>query len=147
MPDQASKQPLHIASVRVRADRIELLVRAAHQRYCFSDGALIEQCLVRYPLLGEHTCRNQVGSTFSAVMRSTSTPHVLEHLIIDEQTRAACQSERIFTGSTQWDAQAETNLQALVAVSYEDDVVALGAIKQATDFLNKTLLSLRGGGA
>lgn len=129
--------------MRVCADRIELGVRIAHQRYCFSDEQLIDCCLTRYPTLGAHTCRNEVGPTFGCVMYNTSTPHVLEHLILDIQTKAAHDDQRIFTGTTQWDAQAEETLQALVAVSYEDDVVALAALREALAFLNKALLTLR----
>lgn len=168
-PEPACDQPLRITSVRVRADRIELVVRVAHQRYCTSDDVLVERCLQQYPTLGAHTCRNEVGPTFQCVMKSTSTPHILEHLIIDIETRVACNDERIFTGTTQWDVGADQDtladqgsahadgsahtdrgthadgtLQALVAVSFEDDVVALGAVNEALNFLNHALLALRG---
>ena len=111
-------------------------------RYAQTDSNLIAECLGRVPTLGQHACRNSVGPVFASVMRNTSTPHLLEHLIIDAQTRAAKDPNRVFTGTTQW--SAGDDLVAHVAFSYEDDLVALDALNRSLAFLNGVLIRQRG---
>lgn len=134
--------PLRALRVRVRPDRVEVEVAVAAGRYAQTDSELIAKCLGRVPTLGQHACRNSVGPVFASVMRSTSTPHLLEHLIIDAQTRAAKDPNRVFTGTTQW--SAGDDLVAHVAFSYEDDLVALDALNRSLAFLNGVLIRQRG---
>lgn len=134
--------PLRALRVRVRPDRVEVTVAVSSKRYEETDGALIREALHYAPTLGQHACRNNVGPVFAAVMEQTSTPHLLEHLIIDAQTRAAKDASRVFTGTTQWSAENES--VANVAFSYEDDLVALDALTRSLGFLNKVLIRLRG---
>lgn len=126
----------------MRPDRVEVEVAVAAGRYAQTDSDLIAECLGRVPTLGQHACRNSVGPVFASVMRSTSTPHLLEHLIIDAQTRAAKDPNRVFTGTTQW--SAGDDLVAHVAFSYEDDLVALDALNRSLAFLNGVLIGQRG---
>lgn len=134
--------PLRALRVRVRPDRVEVEVAVAAGRYAQTDSDLIVECLGRVPTLGQHACRNSVGPVFASVMRNTSTPHLLEHLIIDAQTRAAKDPNRVFTGTTQW--SAGDDLVAHVAFSYEDDLVALDALNRSLAFLNGVLIRQRG---
>lgn len=134
--------PLRALRVRVRPDRVEVEVAVAARRYAQTDPELITECLHRAPTLGRHACRNSVGPVFASVMKSTSTPHLLEHLIIDAQTRAAKDPDRVFTGTTQW--SAGDALMAQVAFSYEDDLVALDALNRSLAFLNGVLIEQRG---
>lgn len=134
--------PLRALRVRVRPDRVEVEVAVAARRYAQTDPELITECLRRVPTLGQHACRNGVGPVFASVMRSTSTPHLLEHLIIDAQTRAAKDPDRVFTGTTQW--SAGDGLMAQVVFSYEDDLVALDALNRSLAFLNGVLIEQRG---
>lgn len=134
--------PLRALRVRVRPDRVEVEVAVAARRYAQTDPELITECLRRAPTLGRHACRNSVGPVFASVMKSTSTPHLLEHLIIDAQTRAAKDPDRVFTGTTQW--SAGDGLIAQVAFSYEDDLMALDALNRSLAFLNGVLIEQRG---
>ena len=134
--------PLRALRVRVRPDRVEVEVAVAARRYAQTDPELITECLHRAPTLGQHACRNSVGPVFASVMKNTSTPHLLEHLIIDAQTRAAKDPDRVFTGTTQW--SAGDGLIAQVAFSYEDDLVALDALNRSLAFLNGVLIEQRG---
>ncbi len=134
--------PLRALRVRVRPDRVEVEVAVAAGRYAQTDSELIAECMRCVPTLGQHACRNSVGPVFASVMRNTSTPHLLEHLIIDAQTRAAKDPNRVFTGTTQW--SAGDDLVAHVAFSYEDDLVALDALNQSLTFLNGVLIRQRG---
>ncbi len=138
----AAQDPIAIESLRVRPGRIELTVKVASQRYANTTPQLIERCLQHAPTLGMHACRNGVGPTFGAVMNSTSVPHLLEHLMVDAQTRAAQSPQRVFAGTTQW--SAESPLVANIAVSYEDDLAALRALKESMAFLNGALRELLG---
>ena len=133
--------PLRALRVRVRPDRVEVEIVVAAECYAQTDK-LIAECLGHVPTLGQHACRNSVGPVFAAVMRSTSTPHLLEHLVIDAQTRAAKDPNRVFTGTTQW--SAGDGLIAHVAFSYEDDLVALDALNRSLSFLNGVLIDQRG---
>lgn len=147
--DTAVGAPLAIEHIRVRADRLELNVRVAHERYAQTNPEIIAACKEFAPTIALHTCRNSVGPTFGHVMNCTSVPHLLEHVIIDLQTRAAHDSSVVFAGTTEWDVErnaahkkgSNLPLYAKVSVSLEDDVVALGAVKQAVDCLNRVLVS------
>ena len=128
----------------VLPDRIEALVRIADPRYRFTSQEFIEQTLERFPTLPYHACRNEVGPTFAAVMEHTSIPHLLEHLVIDIQTHEYAKNnpnareETAFTGTTQW--SAEDPQVALVRVSFLDDLIALGAFKEALRFINQVIV-------
>lgn len=132
-------EPLTAENIKVRADRIEVMVRVADVSYLRTDAALATACTQRFPSLLQHACRNGEGPTFAAVIDHTSTPHLLEHLIVDAQTRATVDPQRVFTATTQFTAEDE--LRAKVSFSYEDDLVALRALTQSLDFLNSLLKS------
>lgn len=163
--------PLTLDSATVYPDRIELVVDIAHSRFAFSSKSLIAALLHTHPYLLEHACKNERGKTFAAVAETTSTPHVLEHLIIDNQIRACAQvpspqnNEGILVGTTQWDegsdpfagsyANSHTDksdvsgalqgeqmtLKAIVRVSFFDDVAAFAAINAALAELNELLVT------
>lgn len=163
--------PLTLDSATVYPDRIELVVDIAHSRFAFSSKPLIAALLHTHPYLLEHACKNERGKTFAAVAETTSTPHVLEHLIIDNQIRACAQvpspqnNEGILVGTTQWDkgsdpfagsyANSHTDksdvsgalqgeqmtLKAIVCVSFFDDVAAFAAINAALAELNELLVT------
>ena len=117
-------------------------MRVLDPAYRTTSPELIAQVLVQFPTIPFHTCRNEVGPTFSAVMENTSLPHLLEHLVIDIQTRAHAEREDeatdpVFTGTTQ--RSATMHDVAIVRVSFYDDLIALGAFKQALHFINQEL--------
>lgn len=135
-------EPLRVGSIRVRADRIEIQVGVQSEKYAYTDKALMQRVLENYPSLALHACRNHKGTLFSDVMNDTSIPHLLEHMVVDGQTRAARDEQRIFTGTTQWDTR--DRLKAHVVVSYEDDLVALRVLNECVSYLNEILSELRG---
>lgn len=139
---EAPREAVRIEAIRVRADRIEASVAVSSERYRMSDPALVRRCLRFAPTMVHHVCRNEVGPLFSFVMESTSVPHLLEHMVIDAQTRCAHNASRVFTGATQWDEMG--SLTATVSLSYEDDLETLRCLSQAVSFLNDALIELRG---
>ena len=135
-------EKIALERLSVLPDRIEAEVRVLDPAYRTTSPELIAQVLVRFPTVRYHACRNETGPTFSAVMENTSLPHLLEHLVIDIQTRAHAEREDeatdpVFTGTTQWSATMSD--VAIVRVSFYDDLIALGAFNQALDFINQEL--------
>ena len=135
-------EKIALERLSVLPDRIEAEVRVLDPAYRTTSPELIAQVLVQFPTIPFHTCRNEAGPTFSAVMENTSLPHLLEHLVIDIQTRAHAEREDeatdpVFTGTTQWSATMRD--VAIARVSFYDDLIALGAFKQALHFINQEL--------
>lgn len=107
-----------------------------------------------YPTLPLHSCINSKGPTFGDVAVGTSVPHLLEHLVIAEQVRlaakAACGgrsaepavgegragSDATFVGTTEWCKGGPQAGEAIVEVSFVDDLQALEALSNALEFLN-----------
>lgn len=127
----------------VLPDRIEALVRIDDARYRMTTPDLIAKVVELFPTVPYHACRNEVGPTFGAVMEKTSVPHLLEHLVIDIQThqhaedKCRTDDQIAFTGTTQW--SAEDPALAQVRVSFLDDLVALGAFKEALQVINRSI--------
>ena len=138
-PERAA---ITVERVSFRPDRIVIDVRVADERFAQTSPQLIDEVLKEYPNVLRHSCVNGVGPTFEAVARNTSLPHLLEHLVIDEQTRLAAEADPaanvIFTGKTQWTDRAA--LQARVEVSYRDDKTALRALQHALKFIGDSPL-------
>ena len=84
---------LAIERLTVRADRVVALVRAAPSAR-MSTPALAARLRREFPLVAHHACVNDAGDSFGDVMECTPLPHVLEHLVIDLQTRAHAQERR-----------------------------------------------------
>ena len=126
-------EALTVTHVRVRADRIEAEVRVASERYRLTDGPLAKRALLAVPSLSPF---------FGAVLDHTTTPHLLEHLVVDSQTRQARDERRVFTGTTQ--AMAGDSLRYKVSISFEDDLVALSALRDSVRILNEWLKDMRG---
>ena len=93
----------------------------------------------RYPDLPYHACVNDAGSLFGDVIERTSTPHLLEHIAISEQARAAEAPEDRFLGTTEW--TGEDVGEARVTISFRDDLEALRAFNNATRFVNIAVLT------
>ena len=126
---------MRVENITVGKGRISYVVRLApDERYTSED--LMERVLEDFPCLSCHTCVNAQGPTFAAVMNRTSRAHLLEHMVIDLQVREFQERNRspLFVGNTQW--VDEVAGVARVQVSYQDDLVALRAFKQAIVYLD-----------
>ncbi|ACV23628.1 Uncharacterised protein [Slackia heliotrinireducens] len=135
----------------VRPERIIANVRVTHARFAITTPQLLEEVLKRYPRLMQHACINDVGPTFAAVADHTSLPHLLEHMVIEDQVAHHAEvgipdelaeqgvTSGKFLGATRWtDRDA---LTARVEVSYLDDRAALRAFRDAIRCLNCILLA------
>jgi hypothetical protein len=137
-PDAAggeSQAPrLVLESLRVRRDRVIATVRVGNPALATTTPQLARRLVRIRPDLPIHACVNGRGPTFGAVIANTPIPHVLEHVVIDLQTAACKDPNRVFTGVTRWiDRRAG---RAQVEVSYADDLVCLRAFRDAMELLN-----------
>ena len=119
----------------MRAGRLALRVRVAPDMPRNTDARLARALLADRPHLALHTCVNERGSVFGSVIEHTSLPHVLEHLIIDEQVHDnRSLADSTFVGTTEWLDEAAG--LARVEVNFTDDLVALQAMRSALSYLN-----------
>lgn len=85
-----------------------------------TSASLMRRVLPAFPMLPQHACVNERGTTFDAVMDCTPLPHLLEHLVVDLQVRSQiAQHARVGTASrsvaptaSRTDAQAGSAAQA-----------------------------------
>ncbi len=133
---------LRIERMTVRTDRVVADVRVAPDAR-WSTPAVAARVRQAFPLVVRHACVNDAGKA-NAVLDSTPLPHVLEHLVIDLQTCAAAQAaaappdDFAFVGTSEWTDEAQG--RARVEVNFTDDLVALRAFREATQFLNDAVV-------
>lgn len=131
-------EPVTVESIAVQPDRMVLKVRLSPDAPRSMDAQLATQLDRMRPTLKMHACVNDTGPSFGHVIGTTSIPHVLEHLILDEQVRdEAAPDDFPFSGITIW--LDEGAGLAHIEVSYFDDLTALEAVKTATAHLNELL--------
>lgn len=131
-------EPIAIEQIVVGAGRMLCDVALAPETPRATSPALIERVCAEFPHLARHSCVNERGPYFGAVMNDTPLPHLLEHIVIDLQTRRSDNAAQTFVGTTEW--IDETAGKARVQVSFTDDLVALRAFRDAVRFLNDCVL-------
>ncbi|MEG1197142.1 MAG: hypothetical protein RSD38_02045 [Raoultibacter sp.] len=136
-PASAPAAPLTIERITVAAGRIHCEVSVA-QNCAFTTPELAQRTQIAFPSLSRHACVNDIGDTFGAVIKHTSLPHLLEHLVIDAQTRACPDATKVFLGTTHW--LDKTHTKAHIAVNFTDDLVALRAFRDSAEFLNREVI-------
>ncbi|MDO5359093.1 MAG: hypothetical protein Q4E80_06935 [Slackia faecicanis] len=141
MPQGGIERAISIEHMTVRPDRVIADVRVGDERFAYTTPTLIAEALGRFPHLLRHTCINDKGPTFSAVANSTALPHLLEHMVIEEQVRLDGRESASYVGKTSWTDRRR--LRARVEVSYADDLVALQAFKTAQEWLDDALCDAR----
>lgn len=135
---QSDSRVLRINSLTVRRDRVcaEVSVSACAHMTTPQLAARVAQ---EFPLIRQHACVNEKGSTFGLVIDSTPLAHLLEHLVIDLQMRSAKSDDFVYVGTSLWIDEAAG--LARIEVNFADDLVALQAFRDAADFLNDALVS------
>ena len=87
-----------------------------------------------FPHLAHHKCENEHGYSFRRECRATEIPHLFEHLIIELQAKA--QPADLLRGETQWNWRVDPRGRFYVYVDYENELLAVGAIRLAERILN-----------
>lgn len=87
------------------------------------------------PRLYRHTCDNGEGLTFRQECQNTEIPHLFEHLIIELQLQAQQNESDLLSGETHWNWQVDPRGHYHVYVDYENEFLAVGAIRLAERIL------------
>lgn len=137
-------QAIRVQRIIVRRDRVVCYVALDPAAPRTTTPEIAERLIERVPTLPQHDCINDIGPTFGDVIAHTPLPHVLEHLVIDLQTRHTAQSDdprmraRTFRGTTEWINIGEG--RAKIELDYADDLVVLKALTDSVDILNDVVL-------
>jgi len=115
--------------------RIKLIVEMPDpDRFLTSQVPHVPRLLFRLiPTLAQHTCHNDLGLSFRQECRQTEIPHLFEHLIIELQSQA--QPTELLRGETEWNWRIDPRGRFHVYVDYENELLAVGAIRLAERIL------------
>lgn len=130
---------LCIERVTVGHSHVEALVRVppgAAARTSAVPG-LAAAALAALPGLGRHRCACGSARGIAAELADTETPHLLEHVALELMALAG--SPRSLEGETRWDFAVDGPSVYHVRIGYDDDLVALGALREAAGIV-ETLL-------
>lgn len=135
-----------IARVEVFPGRLRAFVRLAEDASRYVDESMYAGACGAYPTLPLHSCINSKGPTFGDVAVGTSVPHLLEHLVIAEQVRLAGEgrdglppAQATFVGTTAWTEGGAALGEAVVEVSFVDDLAAIEALSRSLMLANDLL--------
>jgi len=122
---------VHVESVSVGPAAIEALLRFGPGEPMRSSEVpgLADALLRALPGLKGHRCDNGVGLTFLEEARDTELAHLVEHATLEVMALAG--SPDTLRGETRWDFAADGRGVFRVRVEYDDEVVAIGALKVA----------------
>ena len=129
--------PISVSSIVVRRGRLVCDVEVPDARFRYTNPQIARHVLDLYPSLSRHACVNAEGRTFGCVVEHTSIAHLLEHLAVELQTRAADDPRAVFVGTSEWLDEASGT--ARVELSFSDDLEALRALKEAVEIIADSL--------
>lgn len=122
---------LAVDRVEVGPAALEATVRVvdeSRQRTCSVPG-LADRAVELLPGLARHTCENESGLDALREFADTETPHLLEH--VASELMALAGSPRSLRGATEWDFARDGRGVFRVRLEFDDDLVALGALREA----------------
>lgn len=90
--------------------------------------------LLAAPGLKGHRCDNPDGCSFRDELPDTEIAHLLEHLTLEIMALAG--SPDTLRGETNWDFAHDGWCVFHVKVEYDDDLVCIGALKAAGEFVD-----------
>ena len=109
------------------------------ETYMTSHAPSMPRILFRmFPYLAAQRCFNDQGHSFRREALSTEIPHLFEHLLLEiqKQARMGIYGEGPITGDTQWNWSVDPRGRFHVTVSYDNEIVALAAIRLAERIIN-----------
>lgn len=122
---------LSIEKIEVGRNRVEARVRVLDPTLLrtSSERGLSQRARELLPGLVRHSCENSQGRDFLTELRDTETPHLLEH--VAAELMALSGSPRTLKGETVWDFARDGRGVFSVRLAYDDDLVAVGALREA----------------
>lgn len=129
-----------VESVQVGAHQLEALVHVTDPALMRTSAvpSLAHDALSLLPGLRRHTCENDAGLHFGAELADTESAHLLEHVTVELMALAG--SPRSLRAETRWDFSADGRGRFRLSLDYDDDLVALGALKEAVLVVDWLLL-------
>ncbi|MDF1542108.1 MAG: hypothetical protein RQ731_02725 [Anaerosomatales bacterium] len=123
---------LTVEEVSVGAERLSCVVRVA------SDAPLrtselphvADSVLALLPGIVRHRCECGSAHGIVAELADTELPHLLEHIALELMALAG--SPRSLRGETAWDFSADGHGVFRISLEYDDDLVALGGLREAS---------------
>ena len=88
------------------------------------------------PQLAAQRCFNDEGHSFRREAQATEIPHLFEHLIMEIQNQVRRGIGLPLTGETHWNWTTDPRGRFYVTVDYDNEIVALGAIRLAESIIN-----------
>lgn len=122
---------MRVESVSVAEGSLTALVRFDPDEPMRTTPELAARAIALLPGLARHRCDNDAGLTFTAEARDTEVAHLLEHVACELMALAG--SPRRLRGETSWDFARDGRGVFRVTLAFDDDLVALGALKAAAE--------------
>lgn len=88
------------------------------------------------PQMASQHCFNDDGLSFGREAQATEIPHLFEHLIMEIQNQVRRGIGVPLSGETRWNWTVDPRGRFYVTVEYDNEMVALGAIRLAECVLN-----------
>ena len=88
------------------------------------------------PQMATQHCFNDDGISFRREAQATEIPHLFEHLIIEIQNQVRRGIGVPLSGETCWNWTVDPRGMFYVTVDYDNEIVALGAIRLAENVIN-----------
>lgn len=147
---------IELVNITFEKDRVQIVVQTNGQLTSAERCRFTELLFENYSDIAGHSCRNSKGPTFGDCIKSTSIPHILEHVILSElkETSTPCRhdpstplrsaqddvrdvsaSSKVFLGKT----TKVSEEVAKIELNYYDDILTLQAITRATAVMNDLL--------
>ena len=123
---------MRVEKVIITFGRMRVIAAFEDGERRYTDPEIAGRALETYPNLGIHSCINPKGPTFGAVIGHTSIAHLIEHLMIAEQSIMAAEKgmkDVTFVGNTHWIDEGRG--LAEMQVSFIDDLDAATALSNA----------------
>lgn len=122
---------MRVESVSVGDRSLTAVVRFEPGEPLRTDPAVASRALALLPGLARHHCDNPAGAVFAAEARDTEVAHLLEHVACELMALAG--SPRTLHGETSWDFVRDGRGAFHVTLQFDDDLVALGALKASAE--------------
>ena len=122
---------MRIRSIDVSTDAVEAVISFGvdePMRTSEAPGSAA-RVLRELPGLRAHRCDNDAGVPFREEALDTEFAHLVEHCALEVMALAG--SPVTLRGTTRWDFATDGRGVVHVAVAYDDDLVALGALRAA----------------
>jgi hypothetical protein len=136
---------VRIASITVGPEAVEAVLTfdADEPLRTSSFPGLPERALLALPGLRGHRCDNGAGMTFPEEMADTEVAHLVEHVAVE--LMALSGSPTTLAGRTEWDFRTDGRGVFRVRLDYDDDLVAIGALKAAAGIVEWLTAESAGG--